>query len=802
VSHASARPSLADRFLPELRVTVRSLVRRPIFTVTVVATLALGIGAVTTVLSVVSALLLRPLPYADPAQLVAVWPGHAVANREIAALRQRTTSYSEVGMFSPGWLMALTGTTKPRQIDAARVSGNFFRMLGVQPLLGRTFDLDAEAPGNGQQAVLGYDVWRTAFDADSAVIGRSISLDGQAYRVTGVMPPDFVTFDATTDLWTPMTMDPAEMTWAGAIGMAYGRLRPDVTAATASAELGVEVAAMADEFQHPRTWRDGARVSGLQDTMVGSVRPILFVLLAAVALLLLIAVANIANLFLVRTAERRQELAVRSSLGADRLALARLLLGECLILGIVGGVAGMALAWGSVGLLHRILPAGLPRLAEIAVDGRVLAGSAAATLFAVMLFGLVPSLRGSRTDTADRMRAGRTIAGSGRRTRGALVAAEVGLALVLTVGAALMARTLAALYTVDRGLRSDHLLTMRLEPSSVGNTEARRAYWHDVLREVKGVAGVSDAATILHLPTSGRSWQANLEVEGRPAEPGEPVWHTAWQSVSPGYFRVAGVSLIRGRAFAESDGPAAPLVIAVNSALADHYFNGADPLGQRIKAGHATGGQWATIVAVVGSVRHDSLNVPPGPEVYVPFDQRVVGATSLLLRTTANPLSVVGAVRERIWALNKDVPISHVETMDDLYAASLQHQRMVLTLLGIFASVGLLLSAVGTYGVVAYGVRQRTREIGVRVALGADTGSIKRLVVGQGLCYALIGVAAGVPAALALSRFMRGMVYGVPATDPVSLAAAPLVLLAVTALASWIPARRAAATDPSSVLRD
>jgi predicted permease len=788
--------------LTELRQSLRSLARRPIFTVTVLATLALGIGAVTTVLSVVSALLIRPLPYQDPSRLVAIWPGHFLANRELAALRERSTSYTDVAMFSPGWLMAMTGTPTPHQIDASRVGGNFFRLLGVQPMLGHTFGLEAETPGQDRVTVLGYELWRSAFGADSTIVGRSVTLDGTSYQVAGVMPRGFVTFDVDADLWTPMTMDPTAMSWAGSVGMAYGRLRPGSSIAGASSELTALAAAMQTEFTLPREWSGGTRVAGLQADMVGGVRPVLLVLIAAVSLLLLIAVANIANLFLVRTAERRQELAVRSSLGAGRGAIVRLLLGEAVSLGAAGGALGLMLAWAGVGLLHRILPPDLPRLGEIAVDGRVVFLAALTTLVAVLLFGTVPALRGAQANAGERMREGRTVAGGGGRTRGALVAAEVALAVVLTVGATLMGRTLVALYNVDRGLRTDHLLTLRLEPSTVGSNDARLAYWRQVIAAVKGLPGVTDAATILHLPASGRSWHAGLEIEGRPLATGEPARTVAWQSVSAEFFQVAGVPILKGRPFSASDGAAAPLVIAINSVVADRWFHGEDPVGRRIAAGNATQKHLATIVAVVGSIRHDSLNGPPYPEVYVPFEQRVVGATSLVVRTSVNPVSVVGAVKDRIWSINHDVPISHIMTMDDLYSASLQRQRMVLTLLGIFASLGMLLSAVGTYGVVAYGVRQRTREIGVRVALGADTGRIKRLVVSQGLRYALAGVLVGIPGALALSGFMRGLVFGVPATDPWALMTAPLALLLVTGVASWIPARRAALTDPSSVLRD
>jgi putative ABC transport system permease protein len=392
-----------------------------------------------------------------------------------------------------------------------------------------------------------------------------------------------------------------------------------------------------------------------------------------------------------------------------------------------------------------------------------------------------------------------------------MVAVEVALALVLTIGATLMGRTLIALNQVDPGLRTDHLLTMKVQPSTgvdvsgkgiMGADDALRAFWDIVLRQVRELPGVTSAATVLHLPADGRKWMGAVTVEGRPLGIGESPRRTAWQSVSPDYFRTVGIPLIRGRPFTGTDGPGSPRVIAVNTVFAEQNFPGEDPLGKRVKAGNGTQNDWATIVAVVGSVRHDSLNVPPGPEIYVPFAQRTVVATALVVRTTANPLILAGPIRELIWAVNRNVPISDVRTMDQVFASSLSRQRMVLILLGLFAGMGLVLSAVGIYGVVAYGVRQRLREIGIRVALGADAARIERLVLGRGLGYAVVGVLAGLPLALMLARLLRAMVYGVGTNDPVSFVVVPVLLVSVALAASWIPARRAATGDPVQVLRD
>ncbi len=787
--------------LLDARFVLRALARRPAFVLASSVSLGLAIGANATVFSVVNALLLRPLPYAEPERLVAIWPGKFLANREIDAVRSRARSYQDVVSFSPGWLMALTRVETPRQLDAARVSGRFFATLGVPPQLGRTFTEADERPGQDRVAVLGDALWREAFGGEPSVIGRSIRLDGDAYEVVGVMPRGFRTFDAGTDLWTPMTVDPAAATWTGAMALTYGRLKPGVTAAAATGELGPLARQVRDALGLAPDWNQGAAVVPLREELVGPVRPMLLVLTVAVGLLLLIAVSNVANLLLVRIEERRGDLAVRASLGATPARLAALLIGESLALGALGGALGAALAFAGVGVLRRLLPADLPRVSEIAVDGRVLLGGLILTLGSSLLFGLVPALQARRAGLAHGLRSHGRVAG-GDRTRGAVVALEIALALVLTAGASLMGRTLVALNRVDSGLRPDHLLTLHLQPSGRDTDEALRAYWDEVLARVESVPGVVSAATILHLPTSGRSWKADAAVEGRVAGPGEALPRTAWQSVSPGYFATAGVAVVRGRAFAASDGPHAPRVAAVNTAFASALFPGEDPVGRRVRLGRATQEEWAEIVAVVASVHHDALDLAPGPEVYVPFAQRVVVANSLIVRTAVDPALVATAVREGIAAFDPDVPISGVRTMDALYAASLGRQRLVLILLASFAGVGLVLGAVGVYGVVACGVRLRLRELGIRAALGADAAALRRLVVGSGLRYAGLGVALGLPAALALSRLLRSLVFGVTTHDPLSFTAVPLVLLAVAGVASWLPARGAARLDPSVVLRE
>jgi predicted permease len=793
---------LTDPVLPHLRLAVRGLLRRPGFALTCIATLALGIGASATVFSVVNALLLRPLPYATPDRLVAIGPTSMFANREIAEFRRRVTSLDQIASFSPGWLMALTGAGEPRQLNGARVSGNLFAMLGVAPLLGRPFGMEAETPGRDAVAVLGYELWQAAFSGDSAIVGRSIQLDGDAITVVGIMPPGFQVLGGTSDLWLPLAMDPKAMSWTGATSLAYGRLQPGTGPEAAAVELhGVFQRVRQELGLRPNWGTDSPSILGLQESAVSGLRPMLLVLLAAVLFLLLIACVNVANLFLVRTAERHQELAIRVALGAGRLDLARVLLAESLLLGGTGGALGIMASFGGVTLVRNLLPSSLPRAAEIAVDLPVVIVATAASLCCALVFGATPLIQSRRFELFEGLRQSRGDTRRAERVGAMLVAAQVALAVVLTTGAALMTRTMAALVRVDPGLQPAHLLTMRLQPTGLADAAAARVYWQDLLERVRAVPGVVAAGTILHLPTSGRSWHADVVIEGRSQDPAFPLPRTAWQSISPGYLETAGVPLIRGRLFEPSDRFDAPRVVLVNTAFAARMFPGQDPVGIRIRAGNATLNEWATIVGVVGSVRHDSLNVAPAAEIYLPFEQKVVWANSLVVRTTGDPLELAGLIRAAIWSINRDVPISEVRTMGSLFSASLQRPRMVLVLLGSFSALGMLLGALGIYGVVSYSVAQRRQEIGIRIALGALPDRVVREVAGLGLRQAMVGLMAGLPLALLLSRFLRGQVYGVTPTDPLSLLSVALLLIGVSLGASLLPARRAAGVDPAIVLK-
>ncbi|MEP7347461.1 MAG: FtsX-like permease family protein, partial [Gemmatimonadaceae bacterium] len=593
-----------------------------------------------------------------------------------------------------------------------------------------------------------------------------------------------------------------ELTWKGATGFAFGRLRLGQSIASSSAEVASLAPVMREAFEHTPDWARGASSMGLQEYLVGNVSRMLWFLFGSVVCLLLIASGNVANLLLVRAAERRPELALRRSLGAPTSRIARLLLGESLVLGAGGGVIGVAIAMFCVRYLPSLLPRDLPRLGEVSLNGRVLAFAALATLGPALAFGLAPVLQTWKSGLGSALRQSRTGARSSERVRGMLVSLQVALSLVLLVGAAIMGRSLTSLLNVDRGLRSDHLLTATVQPTGMDSSEEVRAFWRETLSRIEAIPGVTSAATILHLPTSGRSWNANIGVEGRPLASGDVPSRAAWQAVSSTYFATAGIPVLQGRPFAATDLAQAARVVAVNSAFVQRIFPNESPIGRRIVAGNATNNEPATIIAVVGGVRHDSLSAPPAPEIYVPIEQTVVYATALVVRTSTDPVGLASAVRSRIYSVSRNTPVTNMRSMDEVFMASLERPRLILSVLALFAGMGLVLGAVGIYGIVAYGVQQRVRELGIRAALGADAGSLRGLVLWGGVRFALLGAVVGVPVALALSRLIRGLVFGVAPTDLLSFSVAPMVLVLVAAVASWLPARRAARSDPMRALRE
>jgi putative ABC transport system permease protein len=789
-----------------LRYAVRSLISRPLFSIVATLTLALGLGANTAVFSVVNGVLLRPLPYRDPQRLAAIWPGRFISNAELLYLQEHARSFESVAAFSPGWGLAMTGAGEPAQLMGAKTSANFFRTLGVPPLLGRTFADGEAAPGSDGVMVLSYALWSSQFASDRSIVGRSVSIDGAPVTIIGVMPAGFAPFVHDADAWLPLTVDPTSRFHRGATAFAVGRLRPAGTLSGATTELQSLGDVMRRLFDYPDDYARGATVVGLQESIVGNVRATLFVLLGAVGFIVLIAGANVGNLLLVRGAARQREIAVRLALGAGRARIIAQLLTESLLLAAAGGLAGTAIGIGGVRALRTMLPADLPRLAEVGIDGRVLLVCAVVSLGIGIAFGIVPALIAGDADPQSTLRATTSGSGgsrSGRRLRNGLVVAEVALALVLVTGAGLMVQTLWRLGRVDPGFDPRHVLTLRLQPTTRPNTspEEMRNYFRTVIDRVAAIPGVVAVGSAQHLPLSGFNWRGDVELEDRPLPAGATKPRVVWRSVEGQYFQAMGVKLLRGRTFTDGDIRGGLEVTVVNHAFAERFWPGQDPIGRRFKAGNATRNRWVTIVGVVGDVHFAGLEADVDIEMYRPETQSTQAAMFIVARTSADPLALLPAMRAAIRGIDAGIPIAQVRALEQLVRGSLDRPRVIMTLLLAFACVGLALGAIGIYGVVAYAVSQRTREIGVRMALGATEQRVLRLVLSDGARLAALGVVIGLALAVVATRALRGLVYGVSTLDPVTYLAVAALLVTVAIVATLVPARRAARIPPATALR-
>jgi predicted permease len=791
----------------DVRYAIRGLVRRPAFTIVAMLTLALGIGANAAIFSAVRGILLRPLPFRAPERLVALNAEQFVSNAEVLFLRDNARTLSGVAAISPGWGMALTGTGEATQLTTSRVSTNLLDLLGVRPMLGRTFVDGESTPGRETVAILGHALWVERFGGDPSVIGRRIVLDGTPYSVIGVLPPAFEVLGRPADLWTPLVIDPTAWFHKGAVSWLVARLRDGTTLDQSRAELATLFPRMRETLDYAPDYYRNVSLVALQDRTVGTVRMALLVLLAAVGIIVLIAGANVGNLLLMRAAGRRREIAVRTALGASRPRVIGQMLVESVVLALGGAGAGIALGAVGVRVLRGTLPADTPRLAAIALDAPVLAVCTALAILIGIGFGLAPAFLASGADVQDALRGGRGVAGraGGERTRGALVIAEVALTLVLVIGAGLMMRTLWSLSRVDAGFRAEGVLTLRVQPSGdrYDTNQKRVDYVKLLLGRLAAVPGVQSTGMIHHLPLAGYAWYANIDLEGRVRAPGEAPIRSGWRVIEGDYFRTMRIPLLRGRTFTPSDTRDATPVVIVNEAFARSAWLGADPIGKRFTAGNATRGSGAvTVVGVVGGVRHVSLDANPEPELYRPHAQTPMGAVTLALRTRGDPLALAGLARQTVQAVDADVPISDVRSLEQVMSESVARPRLIMALLLVFAGVGVVLGAVGVYGVIAYAVGERRREIGVRIALGAEPSRVAGSVVARGVRYASIGVVIGVAGALAVTRVMRTLVFGVSTTDPATFGLLSVFLVVVAAVASYLPARQAAKTDPMVALRN
>lgn len=791
--------------LQDSRIAARGLLARPAFTAVAVLTVALAIGANTVVFSVLRGVVLRPLPYAEPNRLVTIWPDHFLSYQQVRYLRSHATVFSAVGAWVPGWSMTLTGEGEAAKLKGARVTANLFGVLGTAPTAGRWFTAGEEAPGADHAVLLSNALWRTRFGADRGVVGRRIQLDGIPHTVVGVMPPGFELYQPETQVWRVLAADPTEWYERGNGLFAIGRLRPGTTLDQARAQLRGVLVQMRQDLGLPDDFGTGAAVVTMQDWLLGPLRPTLLVALGAVGFVLLLAGANLAGLLLARAAGREREIAVRTALGASRGRLVRQLLTESALLAVGGGVIGLAVAHWGLAAATGMLPAGTPFTSRIALDPVVLAVSAVLIVGTGLLFGLAPALVSVRADPQRALRgtAGGGTGPTGRRTRAALVAGEVAIGTVLLIGAALMLQTLWRLHHVRTGFRVEGVLTLDLQPTGARfrDNGPRVNYYHTVLARLAALPGVRSTGAIQHLPLTGSGWSTNIEVEGEPVAPGAAPPRTAWRVVNGDYFQALGIPIVAGRPFGPEDRTDAPAAVLVNETMARRFWPDESPVGRRLRAGKASRDQWATVVGVVGDVRHDGLSAAPEAELYQPYDQNPLGGMTVVIRTASDPRRLAQAAVGVVRSIDRDVPISAVRTMSQVASASLAPRRTVFVLLGVFALVGLVLGIAGTYGVVAHYVAARTREIGIRIALGARARSIVRTSLLQGVRLAATGVVIGGGGALLVGRWLQSFIFEVKPRDPLTLVAVAAVFVGTTALASYLPARRAARVDPVTALR-
>lgn len=798
-------PAVQAFVLQDLRRALRSLLRVPAFTATSVLTLALAAGANAAILAVVYAILLKPLPYREPDRLVAVWPQRFQSNADLLLLRERAPMFSSVAAFAPGWSMSLTGAGEPTKITIARVSGNLFETLGAAPLLGQPFDDRHARPRADSVIVLSHELWTRKFDADASIVGRTVQIDGMPFEVKAVMPRGFEVFGLKTDGYTPFAMDAAAWYHQLSFSLYVARLAPGRTIEQADREYKAVIPEIRRVRAYPEDYGRAAHVQGLQASIVGDVRSSLVALAAAVALILLVAGANVGILQLTRASARRRDLAVRAALGASQLRLARELFAEAVVLAAAGSAAGFALAVLVLPVLVSLLPANTPRIEEITLQGPAGAGVLAGAAIIAFIVGLAPLFAAGRLRMTPLLRSTTSSeTAGGKRTRGVLVAVEIAAAVVLTAGAGLMVQSLWHLHRIDPGFTGrESVLTLHMQPSSSRfRTRAVSDYYEAVLERLRNVTGVTAAGAIQHLPFSGFSWNGALDIEGHQVPSGASRPSAGLRIVTPGYFEAIGQPVVAGRAFDRADIIRGNAVI-VNATLATKYFGSpAAALGRTLRTrGGGVQGPWQSIVGVVGDVKHTSLTAPPMPEIYTAVGKSTIPAMMLAIRSDGDPRAIIASVREAIWSVERDVPISDIQTMEDRIAASLGRPRLLTTLLGMFAALGVLLAAIGVYGVVAYSVSRRRRELGIMMALGAARARIMRAVLREGMLYAIAGLAIGLPAAFAASRLMRTLVYGVRPTDPATYVVIAWVIAVLVAAACALPAYRASRIDPVLAIR-
>ena len=801
--------------MQDIRFGVRMLLKSKVFTAVAVLMLALGIGANTAVFSIVDAVLLQALPYAEPERLVVLGGlnrqrGNGTftfSHQQWQVLQEQHQAFAEMAGYA-GESFTLTGVEEPERLQATRVSASFFQVFGLQPALGRAFLPGEDQPGGNQVVVVSYSLWQRRFGANPQLIGKTLTLNGRYYTVIGIMPPSFQFPSNRVEVWAPGVFEvniftPEQVRNGASYLLAVARLKSGATLEQAQAELLLQ----RDQQQNPAQSKANPKVEIqaklLQDSLVENVRTHLLVLWGVVSLVLLLVCVNTANLLLARAATRQKELAIRAALGAGRLRIVRQLFTESILLALPSSVLGLLLAVWGVKLLLAAGPDFIPLAREVGVDGRLLGYLLALSLLTGVLSGLAPALRLSKSDLHAPLKdevASVSESLSGNRLRSLLVVAEVALSFVLLAGAGLLVRSYWRLEQVPLGVNPQGVLTMgiSLPPAKYPEPHQKTAFYDEVLQRVDALPGVQSAAITLGLPLS-ISLVTQVLKEGRPEGTDGERLAAVWTPISPGYFRTMGIPLLKGRVFNERDQANAPNVVIISEGLARQFWPREEPLGKRITVSRNS--LPSEIVGVVGEVKNNKLESDSLLQIYTPYPQRPWPSMSLVIRVAGDPLSMTTAVRNQVLAVDKDQPVTGVQTMEQVIAASKSQSRFTTQLISSFALVALTLAAFGIYGVMSFSVAQRRHEIGIRMALGAQAGAVLRLIIRRGMMLTLLGVGIGLGGAWALARLIKGLLFGVSETDPVTFGLIALLLTGVAGLACWVPARRATKVDPIIALR-
>ncbi|MGB6875323.1 MAG: ABC transporter permease [Candidatus Acidiferrales bacterium] len=818
-----------ETFFQDVRYALRMLRKSPGFTAVAVLTLALGIGASTAVFSLVDVVLLKPLPFPHAERIVFPWrlPPHGLnlgfdkipwGRFDFLFLSQESKTFEYLGAFQSD-SFNLTGSGDPVRLDGLRASAGFFSTLGVSPSLGRAFTQEEDYPGREHEVILSYALWRERFGADPGILGRTLELNGAPYTVIGVMPRGFAfpranempsVFDFTSQcqLWVPLALNHSPLIPNEPFGLAVvGRLRPGVTVAQAQAEMNLLGKSLEAQYLNRKGWFT-SDVTPLTHQVAGDTRQPLLLILGAVGVVLLIACFNVASLLLTRSLARKRELTLRAALGAGRLRLICQVLTESIVLAGAGALAGILLAQCAIYFVKILGPSSIPRLGEMGLDIRVFVFALGVSLITGILFGLAPALGATQGNLVESLKEGghrSSSSAAAQKARQSLVVSQIALALVLVIAAGLLTRTFYRLLTVDPGFRPVHVLTFKLSLSALKYSDPAHmvSFYRNALRQLQAMPGVQSAGITDIVPMGGATNATRLRIPGRTKADPSDIPVANYSVASPGYFAAVGTPILRGRSFLESDTADSMPVTIISNTMAKKFWPGQDPLGKQVGPMSSLY-PLATIVGIAADVKHISLREAPSPEMYVPYTQKVwvpLLTMDAVLRTTQDPASISATARATVHSIDPDLPLADIEPLTDIVVDSMTGQRFAMLILGAFGAIALALAMIGMYGVISYGVAQRTQEIGIRIALGAQRRDVLQMVLGHGIRLAALGIGIGLAAAFGVTRLMGSFLYGVAATDPLTFVAVSLLLLAVALLACYIPARRAMRVDPMVALR-